>query len=144
MEPISAILAAAAGYILKGAAQSKAAGKVKEELLGNFWLWVHPYFIKDITEAETTPEAPATEEKVQDKLIALVENEEFFNELVKRVTALQQSGIIEKNIVKGSIKRVKRIRIGDKFYNPNESYNRKNIVEGSVEDADDFILGDGH
>ena len=42
------------------------------------------------------------------------------------------------------IKRVKKIKIGDKEYSPDENFDRKNIVEGNIEDADEFILGDGH
>jgi len=39
---------------------------------------------------------------------------------------------------------VKRIKIGDKNYAPDAPFDRKNIVEGNVEDAEEFILGDGH
>jgi len=144
MEPISAMLALAAGYILKGAAQSKAAGAAKEEMLGAFWQWVRPLFLEEVPEAETSPESPETEVKVQEKLLELVEDEGFFNELVKRVNALQQAGIREKNIVRGDILRVKKIKIGDKTWSPDELFDRKNIVEGSVSDADEFTLGDGH
>ena len=48
-----------------------------------------------------------------------------------------------KNIVRMDLKRVKKIKIGDKSYSPDESFDRKNIV-GNVENADEFILGDGH
>ena len=143
MEPITVFLATAAGYILKSAAQSKTAERAKEELLSHFWHWVRPYFIKDAPELETNPETPAAEAKVQQTLLALIEDEAFFNELVRRVTALQQAGLKEKNIVRQDIKRVKRIKIGDKTYAPDEPFDRKNIVAGSVEDADEFILGDG-
>jgi len=144
MEPITVFLATAAGYILKSAAQSKAVDTAKEELLSRFWQWVRPYFIKDIPEIETAPEAATTEVKVQQTLLALIEDEAFFNELVRRVTALQQAGIKEKNIVRQDIRRVKKIKIGDKTYAPHESFDKKNIVSGSVEDAEEFILGDGH
>jgi len=145
MEPITitVFLSTAAGYILKSAAQSKAAERAKEELLSHFWQWVRPYFINDVPQVETAPEAPSTEAKVQQTLLALIEDEAFFHELVRRVTALQQAGIKEKNIVRQDIKRVKRIKIGDKAYAPGESFDRKNIVGGSVEDADEFRLGDG-
>jgi hypothetical protein len=46
--------------------------------------------------------------------------------------------------VRQDIKRVKRIKIGDKSYGPHEPFDKKNIVAGSVEDADEFTLGDGH
>jgi hypothetical protein len=144
MEPITVFLATAAGYILKSAAQSKAVETAKEELLSHFWQWVRPYFIKDMPEVETDPDAPTTEASVQQTLLALIEDEAFFNELVRRVTALQQAGIKEKNIVRQDIKRVKKIKIGDKTYAPDEPFDKKNIVAGSVEDADEFILGDGH
>jgi hypothetical protein len=144
MEPISAFLLAALGYILKGAAQSKTAGTAKEELLGGFWQWIRPLFIKDVPHIEEKPAAPETETKAHTKLLELIQNENFFNELVKRVDALQKVGIKEKNILQGDIRRVKKIRIGDKTYLPDETFERKNIVEGSVADADEFILGDGH
>ncbi|MEO8109653.1 MAG: hypothetical protein ABI594_06475 [Ginsengibacter sp.] len=50
--------------------------------------------------------------------------------------------IKEKNIVRKDIERVKNIHIGDKETINNENYNRKNIVEGNVRDADNFRLGD--
>jgi hypothetical protein len=40
--------------------------------------------------------------------------------------------------------RVKKIKIGDKEFNANDTFDRKNIVEGDIADADEFILGDGH
>jgi len=144
MEPITVFLATAAGYILKGAAQSKAAESAKEELLSRFWQWIRPWFIKDAPQIEAEPGSPEVEAQVQQTLLALVEDEAFFNELAQRVAALQQAGIKEKNIVRQDIKRVKRIKIGDKFYAPDESFDRKNIVAGRVEDADEFTLGDGH
>ena len=79
-----------------------------------------------------------------EKLLELIQNEDFFNELVKRVNELQKAGIKEKNIVRQDIKRVKKIKIGDKEYSPTDNFDRKNIVEGNIEDADEFILGDGH
>jgi nitrogenase subunit NifH len=144
MEPISTFLTTALGYILRGALQSKTADNAKEEILGRFWKWIKSYFIKDIPEIEKTPESPEIETKAYKKLLELVKDEEFFNELVKRVEELQKAGIKEKNVVMGDIKRVKIIRIGDREYSPDEVYDRKNIVDGNVEDADQFILGDGH
>lgn len=144
MEPISTILIAAAGYILRAVSKTKAAETAKEELVGGFWKWVRPLFIKDAPEIETNPDAPETEVKVQDRLLELVKDEAFYEELAKRVNALKQAGVKEKNIVKGNIERVKKIRIGDKEYSPNEVYDRKNIVEGDVKDADEFTLGDGN
>lgn len=144
MEPISAFLMAATGYILKGAAQSKAAQTAKEEMLGGFWGWIRPLFIKDVPEIEDKPDAPEVEAKTQQRLLELVKDEAFFSELSKRVAALRQSGIREKNIVRGDIINVRKIKIGDRELSPNESYDRKNIVEGSVRDADEFTLGDGH
>jgi hypothetical protein len=143
MEPIGAFLMTALGYILKGAAQSKAAQTAKEELLGRFWQWLRPHFIKAIPEAEAKAGAPETETRVQAKLLELIQDEGFFKELVTRVNELQKAGIKEKNIVKGDIARVKKIKIGDKEYAPTDHFDRKNIVEGSVEDADEFSLGDG-
>ena len=144
MEPITVFLATAAGYILKSAAQSKAAETAKEELLGRFWQWARPWFIKDAPELETEPDSPAVESKVQQTLLALVEDETFFNELARRVEELRQAGVKEKNIVRQDIRRVKKIKIGDKTYAPGEYFDHKNIVAGSVEDADEFTLGDGH
>jgi len=48
----------------------------------------------------------------------------------------------EKNVVKGYIKRVKNIRIGDEGNASGQKYKRKNIVEGDISDADSFTLGD--
>ena len=144
MEPISTFLTTALGYILKGAVQSKAAKTAREELLARFWSWIRPFFIRDLPETEQKPEAPATETKAHKKLLELIRDQDFFNELVKRVHELQKAGIKEKNIVKKDIKRVKKIKIGDKEYAPADNFDRKNIVEGSIEDADEFILGDGH
>ncbi len=144
MEPISAFLLTALGYILKGAAQSKTVEAAKEELLGSFWRWVRPFFIEEVPEVAEDPAAPETEARAYEKLLELIQDEAFFNELVKRVNELQQAGLKEKNIVKKDIKRVKKIKIGDKEYSPEDKFERKNIVEGAVEDADEFTLGDGY
>jgi len=139
---ISTILTSAAGYIIKGAAESKTAKEAKESLLSGLWHWVAPYLLEDIPDADT--DSPEQEAKIHQKLVELSQDEAFFDELTKRVAALKAAGIQEKNIVRKDIKNVKKIKIGDKAYNPHESYNRKNIVEGNVEGADEFILGDGH
>ena len=143
MEPLSTFLTTALGYILKGAAQSKVTKTAKEELLGRFWSWIRPFFIRDLPETEEKPTAPETETRAHEKLLELIQDKDFFNELVKRVNELQRAGIKEKNIVKKDIKRVKKIKIGDKEYSPTDNFDRKNIVEGNVEDADEFIFGDG-
>lgn len=144
MEPISAILTAAIGYVLKAAAQSKVAQTAKEEILDRFWKWAKPFFINDVPKIEEKPDDPETETKTQQHLLELVKDETLFKELAAHVAKLQQAGIKEKNIVKKDIERVKKIRIGDKEYSPDEPYDRKNIVEGNVRDADEFILGDGN
>ncbi len=146
MEPvsISVILSAAAGYILKAAGQSKTVATAGEELLGGFWQWIRPLFIKDIPKIEEKSDDPATQTKTQERLLALVEDEAFFQKLAQEVARLQQAGITEKNIVRKDIERVKKIRIGDKEYTPTETYTHKNIVEGNVRDADEFTLGDGY
>ena len=77
MEAISTFLVIALGYILKGAAQSKTAQTAKEELLGGFWRWIRPFFIKELPEMEEKPEAPETESRVYEKLLELIQNEAF-------------------------------------------------------------------
>lgn len=143
MEPISMILTTALGYILKAAAQSKVAETAKEEVLGKFWKWIKPHFIEEVPQIEEEPDSQETETQTQEHLLELVKDENFFKELALQVSNLKAAGIKEKNIVRKDIERVKRIRIGDKEYSSNESYDRKNIVEGNVRDADEFILGDG-
>ena len=144
MEPISAILAAAAGYILKAAGESKPVKTAGEELLSGYWQWIRPLLIKDVPTLEEKPDAPETEAGVQARLLELVKEEAFFHTLAERVAALQKVGIKEKNIVRKDITRVKKVRIGDKAYSPDEVYTHKNIVEGNVSDVDEFTLGDGH
>jgi hypothetical protein len=144
MEPISTIIITALGYILQGAAESKTAEKAKDELLDGYWQWIRPHFFEDVPEVATKPDDPEVQAKAEDKLTALIEDEAFFQELVKRVAELQKAGIREKNIVRKDIARVKKIKIGDKVYDFNDTYDRKNIVEGNVADADEFVLGDGH
>ena len=143
MEPISVFFSTALGYILKSAWQTKAANTAKEELTGSFWKWIRPKFIKDIPKIETNTEDEDIVTKTEEKLLELIKSEAFFTELSKRVMELQKAGIKEKNIFSGNIKRIKKIRIGDKEYNANDIYDRKNIFEGNVEDGEEFILGDG-
>ena len=100
MEPLSAFLTTALGYILKSAAQSGIAKTAKEELLGGFWRWLRPKFIKDL------PETLATETKAHERLLELIQDEGFFNELVKRVAKLQEAGIKEKNTAKSNRKNI--------------------------------------
>ncbi|MBI9033444.1 MAG: hypothetical protein JEZ03_03125 [Bacteroidales bacterium] len=144
MEAVSTIIGSALGYILKAAAKSKTAEKAKEEVLGKFWSWIKPKFIKDVPELESKAQTEETQKKTEERLVELIKDEDFFNELAMRVKELQDASIREKNIVRKDIKNMKRIRIGDKEYHPNEVFHRKNIVEGSVEGADEFVLGDGH
>lgn len=61
----------------------------------------------------------------------------------EHVAGSQQLGK-EKNVVKKDIKNVKRIIIGDKETPKQDLYQRKNIVEGNIDGADEFTLGDGH
>ena len=143
MEPISTILIVALGHILKGALESKAANTAKEELTNAFWQWIRPFFIKDIPEIEENPNNEEIRKKTEQKLLELIKDEDFFNELAERVNELSKAGIKEKNIFEGDLINVKKIRIGDKEYKPDEVYNRKNIFNGKVDNADDFTLGDG-
>lgn len=144
MEPLSTVLFSALGYILKGALQSKAVKTAKEEILDRFWQWIRHKFIKDIPEIEDRADTPEIETRTQEKLLQLIRDKDFFQELAERVQDLQKAGIKEKNIVKKDIRHVKKIIIGDKEFSGHEPYDRKNIVEGCIEDADEFILGDGH
>jgi len=97
-----------------------------------------------LPETEEQPDVPETETKTHEKLLKLIQDEAFFNELVTRVNALQTASIKEKNIVKKNIEHVKRIKIGNKSYSPTDHFDRKNMVEGNIKDADEFTLGDGH
>ena len=133
MEAIS-VLTAAAGYVLKAIEKSKTAEKAKESLLSAFWQWIRPLFLVD----------EPKEEEVIKTLLEKIKEEDFFKELQSKVEELQKAGVKEKNIVKQDLLRVKKIKIGDKEYHPNETYSRKNIVEGKISDADEFTLGDGH
>ncbi|MCF6241370.1 MAG: hypothetical protein L3J74_08510 [Bacteroidales bacterium] len=145
MEAIGLFLSTALGYILKSATESNAANTAKDELIGAFWQWLRPLFIEDIPEIENKAEEPETQKKAEKKLLELIKDEKFFAELLKKVEELQKAGMKEKNIYKGGdLKRIKKIHIGDKEYKPNDHYDRKNIFEGgSIEDADEFRLGDG-
>lgn len=146
MDPItiSGFLSLATGYILKGALESKALKDAKEDLLSGFWKWIRPLFIEDIPELETNPTDIDLEFKIQEKLIKLFESPDFFKTLAIKVEDLHKSGLKEKNIVQKDISRVKKIKIGDKVYLADDLYNRKNIVKGNINDADEFTLGDGH
>jgi hypothetical protein len=143
MEPISIILTSALGYIFKAASDTQLVKSAENDLLTKFWNWIKPHIVKTVPEIETKPEEPETEVKTEESLVQLVNNEDFFNELSQHVEALKKAGVREKNIVRGSIENVKIIRIGDKTYSPNDTYDRKNIVEGDVKNADEFTLGDG-
>ena len=145
MESINEIMTTAVGYILEGAAASKTAEGAKEEVLGQFWDWIRPSFLKSVPTIENPQNISQTEQEVLNRLVELIQDDEkFLAHLQEQIEALQKAGIKEKGIVNGDIKRVKRIRIGDKEYSTNEVYHRKNIVNGNIEDADEFILGDGH
>ena len=134
MEPISTVLSAATGYVLKAVSESKTAENAKENILSAFWQWIRPVFLTDEPDEEETVKT----------IIEKIKDEDFFKELQSKVEELQKAGIKEKNIVKQDIMRVKKIKIGDKEYNPTDTYDRKNIVEGNISDADEFTLGDGH
>ena len=144
MEPITSLISAAIGYILKGAANSKAADTVKEQALDTFWRWIRPKFIKAVPEIEKTPESPETVSKTRLHLIELLKDASFLQELQQQIDLVQQAHITEKNIVKKDIIAVGKVHIGDKIGEPGETWNHKNIVEGNVINAAEFTLGDGH
>lgn len=144
MEPISVLLATAAGYILKAVAQSKTAENVKEEILERFWKWIKPFFIKVMPKIEEKVDDPETEAQIYKRLKELIKDESFLGQLAQHVKNLMQAGIKEKNIIKGDVKGIGKIKVGDKGFFRNEIYDRKNIVEGDVRNAEEFTLGDGH
>ena len=144
MEPISTILTSALGYIFKAASQTKTAKTAENEMVGRFWKWIKPHVIKDVPKIETKYDKPKTQAKTQKRLVELVKNEGFFEELSGHVEELKKAGIKEKNIVEADFKNVKTIVIGDKTYSPDEVYDRKNVFKGKVEGSDSFIIGDGH
>ncbi len=75
------------------------------------------------------------------KLLDLVKDEAFFQELGKWVTNLQNAGIKEKNIAWGDLKGVRKIRIGDKEYSPDETFEcKKNPCPASYPFAGSLTL----
>ena len=90
------------------------------------------------------PDAPETASMARARLLELIKDESFFQGLAKQVAIVQKAGVKEKNVVKGNIQWANKVLIGDKKYSPNESFVRKNIVEGDVKNVGEFILGDGH
>lgn len=146
MEPItiSTLFAAALGYILKGAAQSKASQIAKEELLGGFWQWIRPLFITEVPDIEERSEETDVETKSSQKLRELMKDQGFSSELADWVDRLKKAGIKEKNIIEGNLTDVDEILIGDKMYSPNDKFDRKNIVKGDIKNVKKFTLGDGH
>ena len=140
---IETIFPPAVGYILKAISESKAGKTIKEDLLKAFWLKVRPKFVREQKEIENLDSKEA-EEKIMARLSELIKDESFLQELATEVEKLQNAGIKVKNIVRGSIQDVVGdVHIGDKTYNPNENYDRKNILEGDVKNVDSFRLGDG-
>lgn len=137
------LLSKSLGYVLDSASKSKTFKSAKEEVFSAFWAWVRPLFIYDVPDIETNGEDPATKQKAEDRLKALFQNEEFKSEFLQRISELEQKVVTEKNIAEKGFDGVKKIRIGDTVINPNEQYDRKNIVKGDVKNAEEFRLGDG-
>lgn len=140
---MSDLLSKSLEYVLDSASKSKTVNNAKEEVFSAFWTWVRPLFIYDVPDIETNTNEPTTKEKVENRLKVLMQNENFTKELMQKVAELDSTVATEKNIVEKGITDVKKIRIGDTIYNPNEQYDRKNIVKGDVKNADEFRLGDG-
>ena len=99
MEPISVLLTTAAGYILRGAAQSKAADSAKEEILGKFWNWIKKRFVTEAPVIELQPKSEQAEILTLQRLLELMKDETFREELRKQVAELQQAGISHSNNV---------------------------------------------
>jgi hypothetical protein len=140
---MSNLLLKSLGYVLESASKSKTMDSAKEEVFSAFWAWVRPLFIYDVPDIETNGEDPTTKQKTEDRLKVLLQNQEFKKEFLQKITDLESKVVTEKNIVRSEIDGVKKIRVGDTDVNPNEQYDRKNIVEGPVRNADEFRLGDG-
>lgn len=101
---------------------------------------VDPAITLEIKEIEARIETLQTE-------VAEIEGEAGGTAQMEPAPAGQSAGKSpgrEKNVVGRDIKRVKKIKIGDKQDTAGEPVDRKNIVGGGVEDADEFTLGDGH
>jgi hypothetical protein len=146
MEPItiSLILTSTLGYIFKAVSDTKVVKDAENNALEKFWNWIKPRF-KSAAEIETKPDLPETQLKAEEELLEMVKDKEFFEKLAEHIEILKKAQITEKNIVRGSIRNVKKIRIGDKEHSPEDHfYTHKNIVEGEVSDADEFSLGDGY
>ena len=144
MEPVSVILSTAVGYALKAITESKAADTAKEEVLGKFWKWIKPCFLKELPQIETANADADTASIIQAVLAERVKDEPFLEKLVQELEVLKRAGIKEKNIVSGDIAHVKKVAIGDKTDSPYEQFDRKNIVEGNITNVGEFNLGDGH
>jgi nitrogenase subunit NifH len=137
------IISSALGYIFKAVSKNKTVVKAENELLTNFWQRQRPHFIKDVPEIESHPDAPETKAKAQKQMLKLVQDEKFYQSLAEQVKTIQASPLRIKNSFKGELDNVRVIKIGNKEYNPNESYDQMNIFEGKASNADSFTLGDG-
>lgn len=137
------LLSKSLGYVLDSASKSKTIESAREEVFSAFWAWVRPLFIYDVPDIETNGDDPKTKQKAEDRLKTLLQNEDFKKEFIKKISELESKVVTEKNIAEKGFDGVKKIRIGDTVVNPNEQYNRKNIVKGDVKNVDEFRLGDG-
>jgi len=90
MEPISVLLTTALGYILRGAAQSKAADNAKEEVLKGFWKWIKGKFVKEAPELEANPDDPQAIAKTKSRLEELLKDESFRIELEQRISTVKR------------------------------------------------------
>ena len=144
MEPVNVILSTAANYVLKAITESKTAGTAREEVLGKFWKWIKPSFLKDLPQIETANADANTASKIQAVLAEQVKEGQFLEKLVQELEILKRAGIKEKNIVSGDIANVNKVTIGDKDNYAYEQFNRKNIVEGNITNVSEFNLGDGY
>jgi hypothetical protein len=101
MSITGSILPTAIGYILKAAAQSKTAENAKEEVLGKFWKWIKPYFIKDIPQIEEKADDPETITKTNERIKELVKDDIFLKELTAQIEVLKHAQI-NNAMVKGN------------------------------------------
>lgn len=71
--------------------------------------------------------------------IRIIKNVNFFVEKT-RLNALDEK---TRNIVSVDVKGKRKVKVGDNEIST-ESFDRKNVIEGNVEDVGKLIIGDGH
>lgn len=143
------MLEAAKKYVLSFLLENEEVRKFPKDFTTDPMKWIHSWFLKDDPSAEIVINLSGNEEAksriIEAKLLKLLENPRFVDELNDKIGEFEQHTVRVKNLVdeQSKINAEESVTIGDKgSAEKDDGYNQKNIVKGTIKAGKDVYVGD--